>query len=73
MSHNDSHKTWLSHSMAVVKLQKLLSSAKRCVFECRNSIGYTRIFFLCVLFVRCVYVCVCDIITTYVNVCVYIL
>ena len=27
------HKTWLSHSMAVVKLQKLLSSAKRCVFE----------------------------------------
>jgi hypothetical protein len=25
--------TWLSHSMAVVKLQKLLSNAKRCVFQ----------------------------------------
>ena len=35
------HKTWLSHSMAVVKLQKLLSSAKRCVFE-SNEIYDTR-------------------------------
>ena len=31
------HKTWLSHSMAVEKLQWLLSNAKRCVFESVNT------------------------------------
>ena len=59
----DSHKTWLSHSMAVVKLQKLLSSAKRCVFECRNSNEYNEtIYFVCVCIILarrgCMYVCV---------------